>query len=175
MRYSSSIISKTVKGVDGKERLYKARKISAIYAGKECFKLAKVMIPAGGAAVDAVMESKQREDLYLEPSNNTFGTMLSMFTAHVEEDHWDDLSRKLLGSLQLGDKVIEDLDEHFDNNQGDYLEILYWLFMENFKDFFLGNAMFRSLINKVLALLSPEMKSTIENLKNDLAKDLSTQ
>ncbi|AHK11263.1 tail assembly chaperone [Shewanella sp. phage 1/40] len=137
MRYTSTLISKTIKGVDGVERLYKARKISAIWASKECFKLAKVLIPAGGAAVDAVMDKKERDDLLLDPVSSTFGSMLSMFTSHVEDEHWDDLSRKLLGSLQLGDKEITDLDDHFDNYQGDYFEVLIWLFTENFKDFFL--------------------------------------
>ncbi|AHK11262.1 tail assembly chaperone [Shewanella sp. phage 1/40] len=175
MRYTSTLISKTIKGVDGVERLYKARKISAIWASKECFKLAKVLIPAGGAAVDAVMDKKERDDLLLDPVSSTFGSMLSMFTSHVEDEHWDDLSRKLLGSLQLGDKEITDLDDHFDNYQGDYFEVLIWLFTENFKDFFFSNVMFRSLIDKMLALLSPEMKSTIENLKKDLLNETNMQ
>ena len=69
-----------------------------------------------------------------------------------------------------GKNAIED---HFDDHNGDYLEVLFWLFTENFKDFLWGNAMIRTSIEKVMALLSPKMKDIVENLKKDINEEIS--
>lgn len=175
VRYSSKIIRKAIVGTDGEERLYKARKISTYHAIKEGFKLLTVLAPAAGSGVDAMMDKQEREDQYLDPSSNLFGKMLTMLTSHITPEHWDDLSRKLLGSLMIGDKELDEegIEDHFDDHNGDYLNVLVWLFTENFKDFLWGNVMIRTLIEKVMALLSPKMKDILESLKNDINEEIS--
>lgn len=175
IRYNKKVISKIIKGADGEERLYKARKMATYEIMKEGFKLISVLAPAGGSAVDAIMEKGEREEHFMEVSSNLFGKMLTMLTAHVTPEHFDDLSRKLLGSLMVKDKEmdIDDIEDHFDEYNGDYLEVLLWLFTENFKDFLWGNAMIRTTIEKIMALLSPKMKDVIESLKNGISEEIN--
>jgi hypothetical protein len=174
MRYSSKVISKTIVGVDGTERLYKARKMGAFTVGLEGLKLARAIAPALGSGLDAMLEKQERNDQYLEPMSNTFGKMLTMLTTHISDEHWMDLSDKLLGSLLLGDDKI-DVEDHFDKHNGDFLEVLLWLFNENFKDFFMQNATIRSLIDKSMALMTPKMNDMLETFKNALNEDISIQ
>lgn len=174
MRYSSKVISKTVVGVDGNERLYKARKMGAFTVGLEGLKLARALAPALGSGLDAMMEKQEREDQLMEPMSNTFGKMLTMLTAHISDEHWIELTDKLLGSLMLGDDKI-DIEQHFDTYNGDFLEVLLWLFNENFKDFFMQNATIRSLIDKSMALMSPKLKDVLENFKKELSEDINIQ
>lgn len=174
MRYSSKVISKTVVGLDGTERLYKARKMGAFTVGLEGLKLARALAPALGSGLDAMMEKQERDEMMLDPVSNTFGKMLTMLTAHISDEHWTDLSDKLLGSLLLGDDKI-DVEDHFDTHNGDFLEVLLWLFNENFKDFFMQNATIRSLIDKSMALMSPKLTDVLENFKSALKEGISTQ
>ena len=174
-RYNKRIISKLITGADGEERLYKASKMSTYDIMKEGFKLITVLSPAAGSGIDAVMEKQERDDNYMEPSSNLFGKMLTMLTSHVTPEHFDDLSRKMIGSLMIkGEEMSMDaIEDHFDDHNGDYLEVLFWLFTENFKDFLWGNAMIRTSIEKVMALLSPKMKDIVENLKKDINEEIS--
>lgn len=174
MRYSSKVVSMTIVGVDGTERLYKARKMGAFTVGLEGLKLARALAPALGSGLDALMEKKEREDLYLDPVSNTFGKALTMLTAHISDEHWEDLTQKLLGSVLLGDDKV-DIEQHFDTYNGDFLEVLLWLFNENFKDFFMQNATIRSLIDKSMALMSPKMTDMLKTFKNELKDGISTQ
>lgn len=174
MRYSSTVISKTVVGVDGVERLYKARKMSAFTVGLECLKITRAIAPMLGSGIDSMVEKQEREDQFLDPTNNTFAKMLHIFTSRISDDHWIDLTEKLMGSLMIGDDKM-DIEKHFDQHQGDYFEVLLWLFTENFKDFFMQNAMIRSLIDRVMALLSPRMKDVLEKIKNELSEDFNIQ
>lgn len=175
IRYNKKVISKIVKGIDGEERLYKARKMATYEIMKEGFKIVAVLSPAAGSGVDAIMEKGEREEQYMEVSSNLFGKMLTMLTAHITPEHFDELSRKLLGSLMVKDKEmdLDDIEDHFDEYNGDYLEVLLWLFTENFKDFLWGNAMIRTIVEKIMALLSPKMKDVIENLKSGINEEIS--
>jgi hypothetical protein len=174
-RYNKKIISKIITGTDGEERLYKASKMSTYDIMKEGFKLLTVLAPAAGSGIDAVMEKQERDDNYMEPMSNLFGKILNMLTSQVTPEHFDDLSRKLIGSLMIKAEAMsmDDIEGHFDDHNGDYLAVLLWLFTENFKDFLWGNAMIRTLIEKVMALLSPKMKDIVENLKKDLNEEIN--
>lgn len=180
VRYNKKVISKLIVGSDGVERMYKARKLATYDSIKEGFKLLTALTPALGSGMDAMMEHQYREEQLLEPHSNMFGKMLNMLTVHISEDHFDDISRKMLGSLMVKDKEMsmEEIEDYFDDNQGDYLTVLCWLFVENFKDFLWGNATLRSLIEKLTALLTPKMKEVLDTMLNsvkDMSDDTSTK
>jgi hypothetical protein len=172
-RYSGKIISKVITGANGEERLYKARKISAFPLAREGFKLLKVFAPMLGTGADSMVSKQRLEDEFIEADTNTFGNMMTMLDAHLDPDHFMDLVEKLMGSLMLGDKQITDFDDHFDNYNGDFLEVVCWLMVENFKGFFMESAMIRSLIEKTLSLASPKMKEMWQDLKNGLVEEAS--
>lgn len=171
IRYAGTVISKMVIGVDGTERMYKARKISAFPLAKEGFKLLKVFAPMLGTGADSMVSKQLAEDEFIEVDTNTFGNMLTMLSAHLSDEHFEDLSLKLMGSLMIGDNKITDLDEHFDKHVGDFIEVLAWLLVENFKSFFTESAMIRTLIEKTLNLASPKIKEIWNNLKKGLLED----
>lgn len=148
--------------------------MGALTVGLEGLKLVRALAPAMGSGIDAMMEKKDREDMLLDPVNNTFGKMLTMLTAHISDEHWVELSDKLLGSLMLGEDKI-DIEQHFDSYNGDFLEVLLWLFQENFKDFFMQNATIRTLIDKSMALMSPKLTEMLETFKSELGKDTNSQ
>lgn len=175
VRYNKKVISKTIIGVDGVERLYKARKMSTFDIMKEGFKLVTVLSPALGSGLDAVMDKNERDYQLMEPSSNLFGKALTMLEAHITPEHFDDLSRKLIGSVMVkGEEMtMNEIEDHFDDYNGDYLEVLMWLFKESFVDFLWGNATIRTSIEKVMALLSPKVKDIIESLKNDINEEIN--
>lgn len=166
LKYSQNIISKLVKGSDGTERLYKARKMSARTAALEGFKIIKAVTPSVGAGLDSMAAKHNREALFEDGYDHTFGAMLQLLSENITDEHFEDLTGKLLGSLMLGDKEIEDLDEHFDKYAGDFIELLLWLGKENFANFILGNATLVSSMNRLISLVSPKIKESLESLKN---------
>lgn len=165
MKYAATIISKLVTGTDGTERLYKARKMSARTAALEGFKIIKAVTPSVGAGLDSMAAKHNREALFEDGYDHTFGAMLQLLSENITDEHFEDLTTKLLGSLMIGDKEIDDLDEHFDKYAGDFIELVMWLAKENFANFILGNATLVSSMNKLISLVSPEMKESLESLR----------
>ena len=161
MKYSNTIITKMVTGVDGTERLYKARKLSARTAALEGFKLIKAITPSIGAGIDSLSAKSQRESLFEDGYDHTFGAMLQLLSENITDEHFESLSDKLMGSLMLGDEEIKDLDEHFDKYQGDFIELLTWLGKETFVNFIMENATLVSLMNKLVGMVSPEMRESL--------------
>lgn len=140
---------------------------------KEGFKLAKALAPALGAGADAMAHESKAQEEFLETRANTFGSILLMLSESIGDDHFYDLQEKLLGSLHFGDSEVKDLDEHFNKYPEDFIEVLVWLFKENFTSFFIGSSMFHSLKEKVTSLLSPKLKNELENFKKKLNEDLN--
>lgn len=175
IRYSEKVISKLVVGKDGTERMYKARKISAFPLAKEGFKLIKVFAPMLGTGADSMIAKHAADEEFIEVESNTFGNMLTMLSAHLGDDHFEDLIMKVMGSLMIGDKEITDLDEHFDKYAGDFIEVSWWLLQENFKSFFTESAMIHSLIEKTVSLASPKLKDIINNFKKEFLEDPSSK
>lgn len=168
IKYSNTIISKLIKGTDGSERLYKARKMSARTAALEGFKIIKAVTPSVGAGLDSMAAKHNRESLFEDGYDHTFGAMLQLLSENITDEHFEDLTNKLLGSLMLGEDEIKDLDEHFDKYAGDLIEVLLWLGKENFANFIMGNATLVSSMNTLISLVSPEIKESIEKIKNVL-------
>lgn len=179
MKYSSEIISKTVVGHDGIERLYKARKMQALTIVREGIKLTRAIAPALGSAADAVATAERMEQELIEYQGNTFGSMIMMLSANLTEDHLSDLLVKVMGSLMLGDADIgsteDKLNEHFDKHQGDYIEVATWLLKDNFVNFLQESVMFRSLTNKLLTNISPKLNEIISKFKTELNEEPSSK
>jgi len=175
MKYSTVMISKVIKGIDGTERLYKARKMSSMTVAKEGFKLLKSITPSIGAGVDSMVAQQTRESLFEDGQAHTFGAMMQLLSENISDEHFEDLSMRLLGSLMLGDDEIKDLDKHFDEFSGDFIEILWWLGKENFANFIMGSGTLVSLMSQLTDLMSPTMKDAIESVKNSLSTASSTE
>lgn len=168
MRYSKTTIKKVILGKDGEERIYRARKMGSFTVAKEGFKLITTLSPSVGVGLDSIQAQAKEESLFDDGQSHTFGAMLSMLSEHLTGEHFEDLSIKLMGSLMLGDDEIKDLEAHFDEYEGDYIDILAWLLKENFTNFTLGSVIVQSWIAQISTLLTPEMKNTYESLKKSL-------
>lgn len=178
MKYSSNVITKTVKGVDGEVRLYQARKMPALNVVKEGVKLFRAIAPAFGTAADSATALARAEDELLEYQGNTYGSMLMMLTANLTEDHVDDLLKKLMGSLMFGDNDIgseDKLNEHFDKYSGDFFEVAHWLLLETFRNFLQESDMCRTLMNKVMSNISPKLKELVSKWQNEASEESNTQ
>lgn len=179
MKYSSEVISKTVVGSDGIERLYKARKMQALTVVREGIKLTRAIAPAIGSAADAVSTQERMEQELMEYQGNTFGSMIMMLSTNLTEDHLSDLLSKVMGSLMLGDEDIgsseDKLNAHFDKHQGDFIEVATWLLKSNFINFLQESVMFRSLTDKIMTNISPKLKETISKLKIESSEELNSK
>jgi hypothetical protein len=166
-KYSKKIISKLFKTKSGEERIYKAAKLSSRTIFIEGTKLLKCVLPSVGAAIDS-MSGKDEDDIFNDMPKNTFGTAFQYLMENLSDDHMNDLTLKLMGKMFIGDDEIKDIDEYFNDHPENFLDILVWLFKENFGNFIMENDILASMISKVSSLLTPKMKEMLEKMKNDL-------
>ena len=171
-KYSKDgVITKSIKTKEGNFREYTAHKMGAISVAREGFKLISALTPSLGAGIDSLKANHDREENYEEGQSHTFGAMLQLLSENITEDHFEDLVMKLMGSIYCNDEKIKDLDDHFDKYSGDFIDILVWLFKENFGNFIMESDIVVSLIERISALLSPKMKDAVESFKKMLDKE----
>lgn len=176
VRYASDkhIVSKLIKKEDDSEILYKAKPMSALSVSVEGMKLLKVLSPSLGAGIDS-MVGKDTSMMQLDGNSYTLTTMFTMFSENLTDEHFIDLQDKLLGSLIIDGKEVADVDAHFDDHMEDLIEVLTWLFKENFWDFIMRSAILRTKIASLMAVLSPEVKQTLQKGLNVLKTGTDTQ
>ena len=122
-----------VEGSDGKERLYKAYKLPAHTVAVEGFKLLKAILPSLGSGIDSISQDTEEMALFGERST-TWTAAFQLLESNLTSEHFEDLVSKMFGSLMyVSDPITE---EHFDEYIEDYLEVLVWLFKENFSMLF---------------------------------------
>ena len=170
MRYAKKVITKSIKDSDGEERIYQAYKVGAFTVATEGFKILSALSPSAGVGIDS-LQAKSNKEEFDDTQSHTFGAMLSMLSEHVTPEHFDDLSQKLMGSLMLGKEEIADLEAHFDLHEGDMLDILVWLFQENFTNFIMKSGTVQSWTNKITSLLTPELKEIVNKFKTNLEEE----
>lgn len=162
IRYSKKEITFTTAAGNS----YTARKLSPFNLSVEAAKIASILHTGIMAGADAYTN----KDILIDGLGMTLTSFANMIHENLDSGHWDDLQRKLMGELHFnGNKVDED---HFEDYEEDFLEVLWWLFKDNIVNFILSSGMFRSKIDQILGNLKPEMKEKLENLKNDLGLNL---
>lgn len=168
--YSKKVITKIIKGVDGEERIYKATKMSAPIVATEGYKLLRAILPSLGATLDDM--GTDEEDFF--ERKTTYTAAFQLLYNNLTVEHFQDLQEKLTGSLIYFDEPIK-LD-HFDEHVGDYLEVLAWLFKENFVNFILESGMLRSKIQTLKTMLqeNPKMNELLGNVLNVAKQDTQT-
>jgi hypothetical protein len=172
MRYSKhGLIQKVITGVDGTERLYKARKMGAMHIVKEGLKLVKVILPVAGTTIDSLQASSKKEEELDDSTTYTIGAALSMLSENLTEAHLEDLIEKMMGSLMLGDEEIKDVGDHLDEYSGDFFELFQWLLVENFGNFIKESGMLASLVKRITSLLSPQMKKSVDGILKILKEE----
>lgn len=171
MQYSNTAngtINKMIKGADGSTRFYTARKMGAANVALEGFKLLKAITPSLGAGADALKANSDREEQFEDGQAHTFGAMLQLLSENISDEHFMSLVEKVTGSLYLGDEPIKDIWAHFDEFEGDFMDVLIWLVRENFTNFIMGSGTVVSLIEKITSLMSPQMIAAVDNFKKTL-------
>lgn len=168
MRYSKTLITKMITGVDGKERLYKAYKMPAQTTAIEGFKLLKAVMPSIGTGLDDMRNSDDTEEFNI---STTWTAAFQLLQNNLTVEHFEDLQDKLMGSLMYVDTPIK--EDHFDEFIGDYLEVLFWLFKENFSNFILQSGMLRSKIQNAKKMVQGNQKLSelIENVLKEADTD----
>ena len=163
-RYASGkqTITKVVTRQDGTATVYKARPLSALSTSVEGMKLLKVLTPSLGAGIDSLV-GKDSSVMQLDGNSYTLTTMFTMFSENLTDEHFIDIQDKLLGSLIVDDKEVENVDDHFsEGNIEDLMEVLMWLFKENFYSFFMGSALLRTRIASLMEAMSPQLKDSLQ-------------
>lgn len=163
-RYASSkqTITKVITRQDETATVYKARPLSGLSVSAEGVKLLKVLTPSIGAGIDSLV-GKDADIMQLDGNSYTLTTMFTMLSDNLTDEHFIDLQDKLLGSLIVDDKAIEDPDDHFsEGNIEDLMEVLMWLFKENFYNFFMGSSTLRTQIQSLMGAMSPDLKGTLK-------------
>lgn len=175
IKYSGTVITKFITGSNGEERLYKASKMRAPTITKEGFRLLKAFAPAFGAGVDSLATKAQNEEDFLPNQSSTYSGIFFALSESLGDDHFEDLEQKLMGSLYFGDTLLTEDSDHFDKHPEDYLDILVWLFKENFITFFSVSPIVQSMKDKMLGLMSPKLKDGLESLVKSASDSLKTE
>lgn len=173
MKYSKNKwVNKLVTTKAGDTREYRILKIGAMGVAKEGFKLISAIMPSIGTGFDAIQHKNgQDSDIFDQEQSHTCGAMLQLLSENISDEHFIDLAEKLMGRMYVNGVEVKDLDDHFDEFNGDFLDILSWIFMENFRNFITESDMLASLMTKLISLLNPSQLETLKNFKSKLDTD----
>lgn len=171
-RYSKKMISKRLILPDGTCRVYQTPKLAAYEINLEGMKIARAVLPSAGSMIDSFVSNTDMEFSELPPQ--TFSGSLYFLSENLDEQNYTNLVDKLLGSLIVDGKEIEDWSDHFDEHPEDFLEILVWSGRENFESFFMGSTMLAPLKSKITEVVQ-NLKGKLDNVQKSKEPDTNEE
>lgn len=164
-RYSKKIITKTI--VDEEKqvtRKYQLNKLSAYEVNMEGMKLARAIMPSAGSIIDSFMKGEDVEASMLDVPQQTFSGALFFLSENFQDDQYAILVDKILGSMMVDGKEVDDWSDHFDEYPEEFFEILLWAGRESFENFFMGSTMLAPLKEKLKEIF-PKVKEMLNGVQ----------
>lgn len=118
-------ISKTIR-----DKQYTALTLPALEGLQTGTKLFKVLAPSLGSVLDGL----QHDDI-LHGESRSFTNIAETIVTHLDESVVIEAIQKVTEGMTCNTTPVN-FDAHFSANYGEMLEVLQWLFMENFESFF---------------------------------------
>lgn len=115
----------------------------------ECFKGSRVLLKTIAPIMGEVLDSKNVDEDYATFNKiSTFKDIMNLIAEDMEKPEIDKLIAKMLMGTSNDEGVqfnsFEDLDKDFRGKPALFMEFIFFLFEENFKDFFTENVITKS-------------------------------